>query len=102
MTQHVQVVQGSMNRLGERRVGIVGVGRDGDRAWVKLMVIGGPSQADARLDQGVPVTFDGIGRVTLTGIVRESDEAARRGAVIELRIDADDAAAQPGETTPRT
>lgn len=90
MEQQLQFVQGTMNRVGSRRIGIVGVGRDGARAWAKLMIVGGASQVDARLDEGVPVTFEGIGRVTLTGIEREADEAARRGAVIGVVVETAD------------
>lgn len=86
-TKQLQFAQGTMNAVGGRRIGIVNVGTENERAWAKLMVIGGPAQIDARVDEGVPFEIEGLGTLTLVGIAVPADPGMNRGPVIDVEIE---------------
>lgn len=88
-SRQLELAQGAMTPVGGRRIGVVNVGEEDGRAWATIMVVGGPSQVDARIDAGVSHRLEGYGDITLLGIAEPADLARRRGPVIAVEIDVD-------------
>ncbi|GGA62759.1 hypothetical protein GCM10011490_11530 [Pseudoclavibacter endophyticus] len=86
-TKQLALAQGTVNPIAGRRIGVVNAGTEHDRVWAKIMVVGGPSQIDVRIDEGTPTSLEGFGTITLVGFAEPADPERGRGPVIAVEIE---------------